>query len=1159
MANQPSKYSKFLVGAASAALVASAVAPVASAADFKDSKGTHEEAINALSDAGVISGYPDGTFLPNKTLSRSDVVKLMGKWLVAEGSVVPTDYKTNPRFSDLTSTSNDELLKFAAVVKDNGVFVGTPDGKLDPTGNITRENMAVVLVRAFDRVHEIDLTTYVAGQDFKKDVTDLGKAKAEARPAIEVLDFFDITNPAAPAFNPKSTTTRGQFATFLYKTTKTDFSKVTTGVVGSADIKAVNATTVEVTFKDTVENFNSLDFKIDGLTVSNAAVKQSNDKVVVLTTAVQKGGEKYTVTLNEKAIGSFSGVSDVVPTKIDITTQSVQGKVGAQAILSADVGVKQAGIPVTFNVKANTTGTLNKDQVFESVTNADGIATFSYTQYSAGTDSVVAYPTGAPTVRSLGYVFWGVDTILNVEEVTIGETINNGANKTYKVTYKDAATGKVEANKTFNVSVLENIDVTADKLQNVKVEGKDVKQLSNNTSTITAQIKTDAKGEATFTVSGTNAEATPVVFEAVPQFAANGSLVQYSSKYVASSLQAKASKVKFAATQAAYILEVTRDGQEIAATGETNGRVYKVLVKDKAGNVAKNETVNVAFNEDLDRVISSNTASGFVNTDTKAFYPNSTPTAGANVKSQISVKTDAKGEATFTIASDKVNDYATPITWIDINTSDAKQGKLDESEPQALGQISHFQAAYLDGAKLVGQKNGAGDATDKFEVSEKAVFSAELTNQSGKKFASTDYTIDRVTYTVFNTGSEDVKVGDVVISPNRSETFPTGVNGKLAVGASKAGSVRVVATGEARHNTTNVVFSFTAKEATATFTNVKSVTAPFTGYVTDFNPVDTGSNTNSLWFADKDPIKYTGTNVKYFGANGNEIFGEAAWEAYLTSLIGSDVLVSYSKDGDNTIFKVISAVVPVTADGNELGLSGGPAVITNAAPVAKTVTPKTVEEGSTFDLTVSDLATDSDLADVLTITAVAGSSTNATATISTDKTKITFTGVTEHAASASTTYNVVVSDGTDSIVVPVIVTVANTVAPVVTLSDVTVAGKTVTVDFGEKVGFMSGSPAVFTELAATDPAYAGMFTVTNLAGATLTGAAVENVSYANGKVKLDLNAIAEGYLTTSGMINVVFNNPAALLLTDADGNAVATTITATLLKDASGIRVIQVQ
>ena len=167
----------------------------------------------------------DGTFKPGKTLTRSDVVKLMGKWLVSEGYKIPTDYKTNMRFSDLTPTSNDELLQYAAVVKENGVFNGN-NGHLLAGDNITRENMAVVLVRAFDKLNGIDLVAYVEAQDFKKDVIDLAKAKAEARPAIDVLDFFDITNPVAPAFNPKNTTTRGQFATFLHKTINTDFSAV---------------------------------------------------------------------------------------------------------------------------------------------------------------------------------------------------------------------------------------------------------------------------------------------------------------------------------------------------------------------------------------------------------------------------------------------------------------------------------------------------------------------------------------------------------------------------------------------------------------------------------------------------------------------------------------------------------------------------------------------------------------------------------------------------------------------------------------------------------------------------------------------------------------------------------------------------------------------
>lgn len=222
MANQPSKYSKFLLGAASAALVASAVAPVASAADFKDTKGnTHEVAIDALSDLGIISGYPDGSFQPNKVLTRSDVVKMMGKWLVSLGNEVPTDYKTKPRFTDLNSNSNNELLQYAALVADHGVFQGN-NGKLDPNGNITRENMALVLVRAYDAINGTDLVETVKGEDFKRDVTDLATAKAEARPYIDVLDYYDITNPAAPVFNPKGTTTRGQFASFLHRTANLD-------------------------------------------------------------------------------------------------------------------------------------------------------------------------------------------------------------------------------------------------------------------------------------------------------------------------------------------------------------------------------------------------------------------------------------------------------------------------------------------------------------------------------------------------------------------------------------------------------------------------------------------------------------------------------------------------------------------------------------------------------------------------------------------------------------------------------------------------------------------------------------------------------------------------------------------------------------------------
>ncbi|MFS0574073.1 S-layer homology domain-containing protein [Sporosarcina sp. 179-K 3D1 HS] len=210
------KSRKFMVGVATAALTATAVAPIASAAGFPDTVGnTHEKAIDALVEAGIIGGYPDGTFQPNRTLTRSDVVKMMGKWLVSLGYDVPSDYKTNPRFTDLTSKTNDELLRYAALVKDNRVFGGYEDGSLGPGKDITRENMAIVLVRAYNAIHKTDLISYVSEQDFKGDVTDLAKAKAEARSSIHVLDYFNITG--VTNFRPKESTTRGQFASFLYK------------------------------------------------------------------------------------------------------------------------------------------------------------------------------------------------------------------------------------------------------------------------------------------------------------------------------------------------------------------------------------------------------------------------------------------------------------------------------------------------------------------------------------------------------------------------------------------------------------------------------------------------------------------------------------------------------------------------------------------------------------------------------------------------------------------------------------------------------------------------------------------------------------------------------------------------------------------------------
>ncbi|PIC70907.1 hypothetical protein CSV77_06270 [Sporosarcina sp. P16b] len=341
------KYSKYLTGVASAALVASAVAPVVSAADFNDVADTnsHKEAIDALAAEGVISGYPDGSFKPNKTLTRSDVVKLMGKWLVSKGYTIPTDYKTNPRFTDLTSKSNDELLQSAAIVKDNNVFRGYEDGSLGAAGSITRENMAVVLVRAYDSVNKTDLLSYVQGQEFDKDVVDLNKAKAEARTAIDVLDYFDITNPAAPNFRPKETTTRAQFASFLYKTIQVEVSETPEApeVAEITSVTAIDEKQLELTGKN-LQVLKAEQLKIEGNELASFKANEDGTKATIELKNELTSGKEMTLNLTTKA--EAEGEKDVV-TPYKFTYEFKVEKVTAT---TTQVKAGEAGQKLAFNV-----------------------------------------------------------------------------------------------------------------------------------------------------------------------------------------------------------------------------------------------------------------------------------------------------------------------------------------------------------------------------------------------------------------------------------------------------------------------------------------------------------------------------------------------------------------------------------------------------------------------------------------------------------------------------------------------------------------------------------------------------------------------------------------------------------------------------------------
>ena len=208
------KYVNLFTAATAFTIVATAVAPgVTNAAYFSDIQdNTHKDAIIHLVNKGLINGYTDGTFRPNKELTNSDVVKLVGRYLEKNGYKIPSDYKSNMRFSDLSPYHDEELLQYAALLKDEGIYIHK-DGRLYPREEMTRENMAVILVNTLTTIHQFDYRSYVYNKNYNRKVTDLYDAMPNARASIDVLDYYDVT--VVNKLKTNDYLTRGQLAPLL--------------------------------------------------------------------------------------------------------------------------------------------------------------------------------------------------------------------------------------------------------------------------------------------------------------------------------------------------------------------------------------------------------------------------------------------------------------------------------------------------------------------------------------------------------------------------------------------------------------------------------------------------------------------------------------------------------------------------------------------------------------------------------------------------------------------------------------------------------------------------------------------------------------------------------------------------------------------------------
>ncbi len=157
-----------------------------------------QENIKALSAKGIVTGFEDGSFKPDKAVTRAEFVTMVVKAI----GLTPT---SNINFTDVAPGSwYESSIKAASAA---ALISGMPDGSFKPDENIKRQDAVVILYRGFKNA--LSSGEFVEFTD-KTQIADYALDAALALSAAGIVKGDETLS-----FNPHSNTTRAEVATLI--------------------------------------------------------------------------------------------------------------------------------------------------------------------------------------------------------------------------------------------------------------------------------------------------------------------------------------------------------------------------------------------------------------------------------------------------------------------------------------------------------------------------------------------------------------------------------------------------------------------------------------------------------------------------------------------------------------------------------------------------------------------------------------------------------------------------------------------------------------------------------------------------------------------------------------------------------------------------------
>ncbi len=171
---------------------------------FEDiASSLHREAIECAAWWGVVNGFSATSFVPDGNITRAQVASMIARALRAAGVDLPTD--APDAFPDDDGSVHEADINALA---DAEVILGQPDGNFNPSGDVTRAQVASMASRAYFVAAGTALA--MGPEAFTDDNGSVHEADINA-----VAAAGWVNGVGGGLFNPEGNATRAQFSSII--------------------------------------------------------------------------------------------------------------------------------------------------------------------------------------------------------------------------------------------------------------------------------------------------------------------------------------------------------------------------------------------------------------------------------------------------------------------------------------------------------------------------------------------------------------------------------------------------------------------------------------------------------------------------------------------------------------------------------------------------------------------------------------------------------------------------------------------------------------------------------------------------------------------------------------------------------------------------------